>query len=382
MSKSNTTATIVAEKRKKKQVPLMDRLDVERLRGMLEDALEDNGRLMEENTRLRTLLAEAGPSGLVGDETVDDLRAKLAESQQEALDLELKVEKMEGEWAWVKRLFAVDNQILSAAHKIVMFWAFCRMRYFRPGEIGEAAEGKVSMPMDGRGSMAAGTGLSADTCGKAVKHLHQVGLVERIEQKDPATKDSPPITHILASMTQWTWLPEVLRLGPGEKGRGHGGDTRKECAYCHSDKLVKRSVIVCKSCKREQPDTLVETPVNIGTMDDGDDLAEEQRAVEREEEEWERERAIATTLVDDEGVEEVSAVPQDAGRAGVALLAAPLVPMMKTDAGDPRLVGWPLCPQGECPSCHKSRGYYPAFNLRAWCCSGCDDPHPEGRVTR
>jgi hypothetical protein len=158
---------------------------------------------------------------------------------------------------YARKLFALDNQIISGAQKLVMVAVRDYILSLRHPDI--ALGLFVEVPL---WEIARSTGLSTDTVGSSLKRLHAVGLVERDERKE-RLKNGRTHTHIWVALTLLSYNPESLVI-PDDKRRGHGGDTRY-CKICGSIHLVKRKrvEIVCRDCgSLQEPPEETEEAVN------------------------------------------------------------------------------------------------------------------------
>jgi DNA-binding MarR family transcriptional regulator len=194
---------------------------------------------------------------------VTDQKLEIQSLQDELVSLRLNLENarerlyreetsnalFRAEQDYERRVFAIDNQILSGAQKIVFLAV--RVYIYTLWDRSNALNERVEIPM---GQIAMLTGLSRDTVGSSIKRLHKVGLVDRT-QFNEGLKDGRRQTHVFVALTL---LAESLELIPDVPKRDHGGDPeRRLCKRCKSDKLVrrKRIMIVCEHCGCDQDET-------------------------------------------------------------------------------------------------------------------------------
>jgi len=181
---------------------------------------------------------------------LDTARERLHREEERAEQLRLEDE-------YKRRLMAISNQVINGSQKLVFLAV--REYIFSLWDRGNALGQFVHVPF---WELAKTTGLSTDVVGSSIQRLHKVGLVVRDERPDreKAVKGGPPQTQVLVALTLLSYSLE-LAVETTSK-RNHGGE-RQRCKFddCRSDKLVKRTVVVCQSCWRQQGEP-EETPVN------------------------------------------------------------------------------------------------------------------------
>jgi hypothetical protein len=295
------------------------------------------------------------------------LRGQVADLRERLRRAEERLQWFEALLDWSRRLFAVDNHILSAAQKVVMWVTWCYI--FSLWDVSNVEGQWVELPVGG--VLSPKTGLSSDTCGKAVKALHGVGLLEREERTPPVGEREDGIvrTHIFVRLGLLSWTPEALRLQPGEKGRGHGGDRepRQHCVDCGSDRLLRETRIVCGACGRQQGEVIVE-PVNDLDEEDGGrasvgDMPDEHEVLEHSD-------VQESGCYDAETFERLDTGAQDAAWRVVSPAGGQVQPVVvpKARARPPR-------PEVECKFCHV-RAWIWYEGEQQYVCLHCYSPAP------
>jgi hypothetical protein len=235
--------------------------DYRRVCAGFEEILSEKNGLQRENWEMRERCVRFERAADAPDEVVA-LQEGMAELVSELGRVKEENGRFRQDWDWMGRLFSVDNQVLSSAEKLCMWWVYFYI--FSLWHASNAVGQWVRVPISGRDALAQKTGLSTDTCGKALVGLHQAGLLERDareEKGEPGKgKKRPPHTHVFAALTLTTMTPEVLRRQDGDPGRNHGGDHRL-CKKCGSHKLVRQVETFCSACGESQ-DELKALPVN------------------------------------------------------------------------------------------------------------------------
>ena len=177
------------------------------------------------------------------------LQEELRRSQEREHRLQLRVNALEAEQDFMRRLFSNPN--LSPAAKLVL-WA---IRYFVLGlRVDHHTE--TDIHISGASGLAKQTGLSTDTVGRLVKRFDHIGVLKRSERSDWQEDANGVLQKRSIVSVALLELADSPQFIVDETAQKHGGARVKRCDACGSDDLWIETSIYCRSCQLRIEHTL------------------------------------------------------------------------------------------------------------------------------